>query len=227
MQKTGLVVAVVLLICIPSGYSEMRIWTSKKGQMVEAEFVSIVGDKVVLKTSEGKLLRVPQRGLCNEDREYLAGFIPPKLEISVDLDVDRYKQGDGYYLETKEENISVKVTIQKTNKEKCNRKFKAQLYLIAESITNSNKQLIGKEEHEFSFVSKDLTEFSGSGVVKSTQSYYSKSGYEYEGYIVSVEDGNGEIIAVESNQKSYIENLQNLKSARKGAVLTKNLSNMN
>jgi hypothetical protein len=51
----------------------LRTWTDTTGKFnVEAEFVSIVGDKVQLKKKDGSVLSVPLDKLSKEDREFLS-----------------------------------------------------------------------------------------------------------------------------------------------------------
>ena len=40
--------------------AEPRVWTLKSGKQLEAEFVSMIGGKVSLKTHRGKLIKVPE-----------------------------------------------------------------------------------------------------------------------------------------------------------------------
>ena len=203
--------------------AEMRIWTSIKGETIEAEYITMVSGKVVLKTSAGKQIKVPMSGLCAADHKYLISAIPPKLKISVDVDVDRDKQGDGYYYETTDEAYTITITIEKTNKEESDRKLTARAYMVAETKNNKG-MLIGYSSHDFSFMGQSTAEFSVSGDVSSTQSYWSNHGYEYEGYLILVESEDGKVIAMESNQNRFEKNVRNLKKARKGDQLSKSLT---
>ena len=76
--------AAVLCICVTAN-AEMRIWTSKKGKTVEAEYIKMYGSQVVLKTAEGRTLHVPVFGLCDDDQDYLShvAAVPPKIVASV------------------------------------------------------------------------------------------------------------------------------------------------
>ena len=224
MKKIIGAACIILFSGMLAVHAEMRTWTSVKGDTIEAELVRKTGNQVVLKTQKGKQLKIPLSGLSKADHEYLMAAIPPKMEISVKVDVDRDKQGDGYYYEETEEAYTISVSIRKTSRDKSNRKFKARLYIIAESKKKTGKMLIGYRTLDFSFIDRNEANFTGFAHVSSTQSYYTKTGYRYEGYLVCVEDEAGKVVAVETNQGSYEKNLSNLKRANEGDRLSKNLA---
>ena len=224
MKKGVKVLSSALFLLVFHATAEMRTWTSVKGDSIEAEYVSMFGGKVVLKTSEGKQLKVPLGGLCDADQEYLIGAIPPKLEITVDVDVDRDKQGNGFTYETTEETCSISVTVKKINKEKSNRKFKVRVYLIAEAQRGPKRQLIGYEMYEFSFLHQKIATFSASGGTASAHGYSWSRGFEYEGYLVCIEDEKGKIVSMKSNKNHYKKWVQNLKRANKNDLLAENLT---
>ncbi len=201
--------------------AEMRIWTSLSGDTVEAEYTTMLGSKVVLKTADGRQIQVPVSGLCKADRDYLVSAIPPKMKISVDVDVDRQKQGDGYYFEKKEETYSVGITIEKVNREPSNRSFKARLYVLAQSKESDRLKLIATEEKDFSFSGGDSIRFSAAANISSLQGYTLNWGYKYHGYLVCIEDQDGKVIQTESNQSYYGEHLKQLKSMAVNSEMTR------
>ena len=221
-------VSVILFSWTLLVHAEMRIWTSVKGDTIEAELVDKTGDTVILKTTEGKQLRIPVSGLSEADHEYLLSAVPPKLKVTVKVDVDREKEGDGYYYEETEETHKVSVTIQKTSRDKSNRKFKARLYVIARSKKESNeKKLIAYKTQDFSFIDRDEVYFDETSHLSSSQSFYTTRGYRYEGYLVCIEDEAGKVVAVDTNHSLYEKNLRNLKRASKDDLLSKTLSVIN
>ncbi|MDF7824967.1 SHD1 domain-containing protein [Pontiellaceae bacterium B12227] len=89
MMMKKWVCLVVSVLCLCRVQAEMRIWSDKKGNTIEAEFMSMMGSKVVLKTPQGKTIKVPAAGLSDADKKYLSENIPPKIKIEVDVDKDR------------------------------------------------------------------------------------------------------------------------------------------
>lgn len=63
-----LLISIVFLIVF-SAFA--RVWTSKKGNSLEAEFVKVKGPYVILKTPDDKLKRIPLKALSQEDQDYV------------------------------------------------------------------------------------------------------------------------------------------------------------
>ncbi len=217
--KRAITFLLLLLSSMGEG-AEMRVWTDKKGNVVEARFIQIAGSKIVLETNDGRRLMIPPSGLSDADQTYLAEVIPPKLDIDVDVDIDRDKQGNGYYHETKSEHITCEVTIKKINKERCTRKFKAYLYLLASSTKGDRLQIVEMQSQSLSFKSSKSASFTASATVTSEVGYSWENGFEYEGYLACVEDDHGKLIAVKTNKSHYKAPLQNLKKGSKGTRFT-------
>ncbi len=226
MKKSSLVVFVVFLGLITAS-AEMRIWTSKKGDTIEAEYVNIIGSKIVLKTSAGKQLKVPMSGLCQADMDYLASAIPPKMKLTVDVDKDRdtlssYSSTYGTYnYEEKAETIKCEVEIVKTSREPCNRDLVGHLYVIGKQEGGDLRKLLSIDKQEFSFRKSKEFKFRSQPVTVeySRGSYTTKRGSRYEGYILVVEDKEGKVLAIESSQGTYEKHLHKIKKAKKGNQL--------
>jgi hypothetical protein len=216
-----IVIGVVGFFILASTNAEMRVWTSVKGDTVEAEYVNMFAGKVVLMKPDGSQLKVPIKGLCSADREYLASTIPPEIKIKVDVDKDRdtvssYSSEYGSYnYERKAETTKCIVTLEKTNPEKCSRNFKAYLYVMGEEVSRSQRKVLSYAEHEFSFKNTDFTEFRSNPVtVEYTKSdYASNRGFKFEGYLVFVEDDKGMIVTLDASQSAYEKNLHKIKLA--------------
>ena len=72
-----------------SGFGEMRTWTSKTGQTLEAEYARNTMDTVWLKTPTGKQKKIPISAFSKADQDYIYSQTPPKIEISVDNNIKR------------------------------------------------------------------------------------------------------------------------------------------
>lgn len=226
-MKKYLAVACILIGFIFSASAELRIWTSRKGDTIEAEFVSIIGTKAVLKTTEGKVLKIPMSGLSAADKKYLADSIPPTIAIDVDVDKNEEKMHDSGYSVSKKETVSCSVKLKKTSREACNREFTAHAFVFAESLRDDSKKIIIYKEYKFNFKSTAMTSFStGSASVQNYKSDSSQSngkyGAEYHGYLVFVEDDKGNIIAVQSNQTTYEKNIARIKGNKVDTRFDKN-----
>ncbi|RKX46667.1 MAG: hypothetical protein DRP64_02875 [Verrucomicrobia bacterium] len=61
--------------------SKRHVWTRIDGKKIEAEYVTLIADKVVLEYSQGKQLKVPMANLSPVDREYIELLNSPKFAI--------------------------------------------------------------------------------------------------------------------------------------------------
>lgn len=198
--------------------AEFRVWSSKDGYSnVEAQFIQMSGGKVVLEKPDGTRIMVPRNKLCDKDQQYLASIVPPEIKIDVDRDISTEKTEEYTYSEYKRDTITISVTIKKVSREPCTQKFKAYLYVIAGQYKGGGSMVIASSDRSFSFEKEKPTEFSATGSVEYSNTYSrGKSGWEYEGYIVVVEDEKGNIIQVETNKSAYENKLDLIKRNKDG-----------
>lgn len=212
MRKNLTYVLVMLTMFSLTTFAEdFRVWSGNNGSTTEAKFIQMSGPKVILEKRDGKRITVPKKALCKADQEYLAAAIPPELKITVDKDVDSDNVSQGYYYTRKRESIDIEVKIEKVNKDKCTRKFKASLYIMAKSKDGDRRKVLRHEDHSFSFVDSDSTSFSGSAEVTNSEGYSYEYGFEYEGYLIVVEDDNGSVIAIDTNKSTYETHLEKIR----------------
>lgn len=197
--------------------AEMRVWTAVNGKTVEAEFVKITGDKVVFTRANGKTIKVPLKGLSKKDRDYLASVIPPKFKIEVDMDKDSIKLSEGYSSTRKRDTVSCRVDISKVNQEKCNRDFSATVLLFGEALTREAHVVIVKKKHSFNFKTNKKTSFESDLGSCVWYDYYSgRGGTKYSGYLVIIEDSNGNIVGTEANKNFFEKNAAKIRKFGKG-----------
>ena len=68
---------------LESSTADTRVWTLSDGKTVEAELVSVIGGKVSLKTMKGKIVKISETDISDEDRLYIELAMPPKLDLSI------------------------------------------------------------------------------------------------------------------------------------------------
>lgn len=79
MSRISIGIALVM-VCWGS-HAEMRPWSTVSGQTLEAEYVSItLSDEVVVKTEDGKEIKIPLNTLSDEDQDYISLLHPPKVD---------------------------------------------------------------------------------------------------------------------------------------------------
>ncbi len=220
MKELKFVVAVLCLVWAGASYAEFRVWSSKDGMSnVEARFIQMSGSKVVLEKPDGNRIMVPKNKLSAKDNEYLAGVIPPRIKIDVDEDSSRIKLSENNSWTDYEETFNLEVVIKKANREPCNQKFKAYLYMIAVKYTGDGRRVIASEENEFSFEQHDTTKLKATGKVQ-YENYVStgKRGWKYEGYIVVIENEAGERIMADSSKSTYESKLNLIRENKSGDI---------
>ena len=226
------IVSFSLMGVLFSAQAEMRVWTDKAGNTIEAEYVNTFSGKIMLLTPEGKQLKVPASGLSAADREYLATAIPPTIKIEVKVDKDRDTLASdsigSYDYERKAETIKCIVSLRKTNVEKSTSELTAKIYVIGEEVAKSTRKVLNYKEMKFSFERGDPGEFKSDPVtVEYTKSNWAiNRGYKYEGYLVVVEDEKGTVIESEASQSLYESNLDKIRRYGDNAVFDKDFDKM-
>jgi len=228
-----LIIGILIALAIGevAARAEMRMWTDKKGNSIEAEFVKIIAGKVILKTPAGKQLKVPQSGLSSADQTYLANAVPPKIDIDVDIDRDRKKISESLGYTRTSEKIKGHVTLTKKNRDPCSRTFSAYLYIFDEGISDKEVRVLDKSKHKFSFEHQKKISFDGNQskveYTKYDSDYYHSTnlGKKYAGYLVVVEDDKGKIICVKGSRPLYENKASQIRKTTKGSLLDKIIRN--
>lgn len=221
MKRWMIYLTAVVCLCL-NAQAEMRIWTSKKGDTVEAKFVKMYGSKAVLKTVDGKMLHVPADGLCDDDQDYLSrvAAVPPKIVVSVKEDMESDKNSTGYP-EKLMEMLTLEINIRKRNPEPCIDRFKAELFILGrEKKNNQFYSIIDIVKHDVTFAQSDLVTFSEKFTIRSEVSYSWSSGFAYQGYLLCVKDGDGEVVAMDCNQNILERNLSVVLNSSKNDTFT-------
>ena len=219
---------------LKQGKNEMRTWTLMDGRTVEAEFVISFGGKVVLKNAKGKTRKIPREELSAGDREYAELASPLKLDINFLKNFDQKTWSGGFYdyrvvwRRWPEKWGFVGVQLKQTSPGEYNHELQVELFAIGKQLFRSRAQYILLDHQKTAFIpSKEdrFYEFRSERVIKLTR--WSRStvpvnyGEEYAGYLVTVTDARGEIIAVKSSANWLEENLEDLKKLSVGNYFDK------
>jgi len=204
-----------LMLSVVAKAADMRIWTAVNGQTLEAKFIQMSGPKVVLEKPDGKRIMIAKDNLCMADHEYLAVAIPPELKFEVDRDKDSQKTAQGYSYTFRRETVTLAVTIKKVNRDECSRKFKAKLYMLAESKGGDSSYMVMEhKEHSFDFIRGNNTHFDASSTVKNYEGYSYSRGWEYDGYVIVVEDEEGQIVATDASKSTFLSKIRTIENNR-------------
>lgn len=76
----GIMPVIFLAVISPA---EMRSWTTRSGDVLEGEYVSVHFDQIELQTPSGTRLKIPLEAVSEEDRKYVELANPPQLTVDL------------------------------------------------------------------------------------------------------------------------------------------------
>ena len=203
------------MICVST--AETRIWTSIKGDTIEAELVNVISRNVVLKKMNRKQIQIPISQLCDADQKYLATMNPPKVEIEVDDDVDDKNTGSAsgysYDYSSKRERLKCEVSITKKSREDNAMQLIAHLYVFSKDLRREEYIIEVAQEWEFSFENQSSFSFSSDTITleHAKDSYYGNSGRAYAGYVFWVESKSGKLVGLKGSKGKFEKNYLRIK----------------
>ena len=191
-----------------SAFSEMRIWTSIKGDTLEAEYMRDASGKVWLKPVAGKAKIIPIAALSDEDQLYIMKRKPPKIEIEVDDDIDRGTVGSD--IDNVQENLRFTVEVKKTSKAPYPAEYEVFYFIIAEDIRLEEFYIADKKNEKFTLEGSNNNSFSFSGQkLRFEHDPDPAWGNRYAGYLVCVKMDGDQIVASKGKDK-YLKQLNAL-----------------
>lgn len=208
--------------------AEPRVWTYQ-GKPLEAEYINIIGDRLVLKTPKGKTVKLPLAQLSPEDREYLVLLNAPKFVIGF------LKQANQRFVETGPfiENVDASFTeytfgvrIRQEDRMDYPYELKIEYWAIGNEVKTYGNRYILLDTGSSTFTPTAANDkahtFMGEGKELMQHVYDGdKRGTEYFGYVITVTDVRGEIIThLESNPWLW-EDLDKIKELPVGAYFDK------
>jgi len=182
--------------------TRMRQWTLKSGRSMEAEYVTQIGLKTVLKSAAGKVLKIPTENLSDEDLGHLELLNPPVLKITFQRQDDVVNlpplRIDWPYHKVLRELITG-VKVEKTNQKPYTRNLKIEVFTIASEIDGDNYVLLDRQEGRFILSGENEEKYELWGKKVYMMDYvdaaYVRRGKKYCGHMIVVTDERGEIIA--------------------------------
>ena len=182
--------------------SSLRMWTLNSGKSVDAEYVAIIGGKVVLKMARGKVVKVPRSNFSEEDLRLLDLLNPPKLKMDFKKHTSTFKvlynPYSGMPVPTAQEFAGGVVVKQKDMKEYAY-PLKIEMYVVVDEYDGNNFILLDRQIETFTLSPENDKTFELRGDTKILRRYENYGGIvrgeKYKGYIILVYDERGEIIA--------------------------------
>ena len=205
-MKTLALFFFVLMLGLPT-FSEVRIWNDKNGNSYEAEYVKELFDKLTLKTTDGREVRVPIEDLSEHDQKYLRVMVPPNLELDFTKKT-RIKPKPPEMGDLDHDVVTIltgKATITKDSKRPFTSGLKAELYLFGEEVAESKyKILLSRTEDSFLLPEKkgDSVELKTKPIELQVYTEYdgiTRRGPVYIGYLIAIFDRQGNVVHVKTD----------------------------
>ncbi len=221
------VVFIVLLLTGMGAYAELRTWTLRSGEQVEAEYEKVVMDKLWLKEAAGKTLKIPLTALSEDDCSYIELVNPPELDIEFKKKEDNllgYYKGTPYLtgaLPPSVTEYSFRAFVKTKGTAEYHHELKVVYYAIGRQRLDRDKYIL-LEKKSGNFTPSEQAEFTLSGgkikMLKYVLSLVNR-GKDYASYLVVVTDERGKIIAHKESAKWLFEHLDKLEKIPVGAYM--------
>ncbi|WP_168432970.1 SHD1 domain-containing protein [Pontiella sulfatireligans] len=180
----------------------MRLWTSVAGKTFDAEYISFIGGKAVLKSSRGKQIKLDMNQLSEADREYIEFLNPPEFDISFTKQSSQRIIETTPYLEEAAPQIfdwTFGVKLKQTSATQYNHELNIELFAFGQQYLDDNKFIL-LDRQTTTFV--PTKENKRTHIFRSPQTVETKKydlhaqthGRKYKGYLVLVRDARGVII---------------------------------
>ena len=205
----------------------MRIWIGTDGKELEAEFVTVIGGKAVLKDSRGRLRKMPLAQLSAEDREFIELANPPEFNI----DFSRKSSQSIIKMSPLNKTPPPKILdyvfsarLKQISAGLYNHELHVEFYAVGAERFGDRYILLDRQESRFTPTKENQQshEFSGKTVrLTSYELFGDFRGNKYSTYLVVVTDSRGKIIAHKTPSKWLFENLGNLGQLPVGCYLDK------
>jgi len=201
----------------------IRAWTSVDGRVVEAEFITIVAGKVVLKNKKGKQLKMLVEQLCAEDRLYVSLANPPdflinfsKTSTSVPAPTQSPYVKKSRPLQRSDFTFGAK--LKKKSTQTYIHELHVEFFAFGEEVDGDNYVLLDRQQSTFNPTKENKGShafYSDKPVRLQTTAIRAASpmrGIKYGGYLITITDERGKIIQYKTSHKWLFEILENLKS---------------
>ncbi len=203
--------------------SPMRIWTTDTGQTIEAEYVTAIGGKVILKTAKGKQKKMLLTQLCAQDVEYIELANEPSINLSffktskqkTVIRTSPYTTGNSRWVPPEIVTWTFGAKLNQTSAGSYNHELKVEYFAIGAQVNDDRKFiLLDRGESSFLPTKENNRSYRFSGVPCELQVSVDKdpnTGRKYDGNLVVVTDKRGKVIAHATSSKWLLDHLEALR----------------
>lgn len=226
-----LALVVVFGLCT-SALAEMRTWTFKNGQTLEAEYVGDFFNKIKLQSADGQEFTIPMEefDLSDADKEYLELEHPPvfKLEFRKSVQRKNYSMIRGLEDRPPDQLASFGAKVKQTSSGNYGYPLTVDFYALGDEIKGDRYILLDHATSSFvpSQAEKRTYEFYSKRIVRLTDQwngsqYFSRRGEQYSGFLIVVRDKRGKVIAIDGSNDWAVEHFENLEKLKIGNYMNK------
>jgi len=220
-MKYTFIITFLLALCIHV-QAELHLWTFTDGRTTEAEFISIIGKKVVLKNAKGKIFKIKLNALTETDRKFIQLSNPPKIDINFTKPTKMRKFPENPWVTEFPQSsyITCSVKLKQISSGKYPYELTVEMFAFAEEINGNKKILLDYQKKNFFLNGRDSS-FKLTGETKEFLKYRVNRnlgfrGNRYGGHLIVITDKRGEIIAYKSTSKRFITYVENLRKLHPG-----------
>jgi len=213
-----------------SAPAEMRTWTLKNGKTFEGDMTRTYLNKMVLLEPDGNEITVPLDlfNFSDADREYLSLEDPPGFKVEIKKSIQRknfamVRGSEGRPLEQRA-TFGAKVTL--VDKRDYAHELTVEYFAIGDEINGDRHILLDRMKSTFlpGSENKWSHEFYSGRTVRMTDlpflqrdlADFTRRGEQYGGFVVTVRDMRGKLIAIDSSREWMTDHLENLEKLRIG-----------
>ncbi len=204
-----------------------RIWTMLDGHTLEARFMTVVANQVVLENARGKQQKIPLHQLSEEDRRLAELERPPRFNIEFSKKVSQRSVPPSILLGWQQPKLFdyvFTVALKQTSAGIYSHPLRVEYFSVGKEIGGNGYILLDRGDAVFSTdrENKKSFEFHGGKVlVRDSVFYKERRGEKYVSYLVTITDERGKIIQHATPNKWLFENIETLKKLPVGKYMDK------
>ncbi len=209
---------------------KIRVWNTVDGKRFEAECVAVMAGKAVLKSSRGKMLKIPLDRLSADDREYVELADPPKFAIDFvklsDNQLNRYEPSPfNPTLPPRVNDFTFGARLKKRSAGEYNHELTVEYFAIGKELLGNKYVLLDRQSSTFIPTKENGYSHYFTGKPVEMIEYVNfddqSRGVRPDGNMVIVTDKRGRIIQHSSSKAWLWDNVDNLKKLPVGAYMDK------
>lgn len=207
MKQAGIWIRLLVFCNLAS--AELREWEDKNGNRYKAEFVQELYGDIELKDASGDTKLIKLSSLSTKDQAYIFGNVPPEISIEFAKSIRKRPEMEWTIPEDVTTLYTCSVKLRKISELPYTEKLTAELFLLATEVDGDNYILVHREKVGFTFPEEKISQVEFYATDIPIRRYHCTwaviasryRGAEYFGYLITVSDEKGQIVANKTDIK--------------------------